>query len=71
VSEEYYSTRYSISYGTISGAFYLSNIKAYVPLSEGFSVEGGVNNLFDRTYTLVEGYPQQGRNYFANLIFRY
>lgn len=70
-SEEYNSQRYSTSYGTVSGAFYLSNVKAHINLAKGFSLEGGVNNLFDRNYTLVEGYPEEGRNYFTNLIFNY
>lgn len=70
-SEEYNSKRYSTSYGTISGAFYLSNVKTHLTLAKGFSLEGGVNNLFDRNYTLVEGYPEEGRNYFTNLIFNY
>ena len=70
-SEEYDAQRYSTSYGTVSGAFYLSNIKAHLNLLKGFAIEGGVNNLFDRNYTLVEGYPEEGRNYFANLIFNY
>jgi iron complex outermembrane receptor protein len=70
-SEEYNSSRYSTSYGTKSGAFYLSNIKAHVKLVKGFAIEGGVNNLFDRNYTLVEGYPEEGRNYFINLSFNY
>jgi iron complex outermembrane receptor protein len=71
VSEEYNSKRYSTSYGTVSGAFYLANVKAHLTLVKGFAVEGGVNNLFDRNYTLVEGFPEAGRNYFANLIFNY
>jgi iron complex outermembrane receptor protein len=70
-SEEYNSDRYSTSYGTVSGAFYLSNVKAHITLVKGFAIEGGVNNLFDRNYTLVEGYPEEGRNYFANLIYNY
>ncbi|EDM38625.1 TonB-dependent outer membrane receptor, putative [Pedobacter sp. BAL39] len=70
-SEEYNSKRYSTSYGTVSGAFYLTNVKANVQLPKGFTVEGGVNNVFDRNYTLVEGYPEMGRNFFANLIFNY
>ncbi len=70
-SEEYDSRRYSTSYGTVSGGFYLTNVKAHVVLPKGFSIEGGVNNLFDRNYTLVEGYPEEGRNYFVNLIYNY
>ncbi|WP_316739026.1 TonB-dependent receptor [Pedobacter aquatilis] len=70
-SEEFNSKRYSTSYGTVSGAFYLTNVKANWKLPKGFSIEGGVNNIFDRNYTLVEGFAEQGRNYFANLIFNY
>ena len=70
-SEEYNSKRYSTSYGTVSGEFALTNVKAHLTLVKGFSIEGGVNNLFDKNYTLVEGFPEAGRNYFANVIFSY
>jgi len=70
-SEEYDSQRYSTSYGAISGAFYLTNVKTHISLPKGFSVEGGVNNLLDRNYTLVEGYPEEGRNFFANIMYNY
>jgi len=71
VSEEYNSKRNSTSYGAVSKAFYLTNAKANLKLPKGFSVEGGINNIFDRNYTLVEGFPEQGRNFIANLIFNY
>ncbi|MEO6150437.1 MAG: TonB-dependent receptor, partial [Mucilaginibacter sp.] len=70
-AEEYNSKRYSTSYGTVSGEFYLTSVKAHFNLIKNFSVEGGANNMFDRNYTLVEGFPQEGRNYFANVIYRY
>ncbi|MBB6131851.1 iron complex outermembrane receptor protein [Mucilaginibacter lappiensis] len=70
-SEEYNSKRYSTSYGTVSGEFALTNVKAHLTLVKGFSIEGGVNNLFDKNYTLVEGFPEAGRNYFANVMFSY
>ncbi|MCD0487794.1 TonB-dependent receptor [Pedobacter sp. MC2016-14] len=53
------------------GAFNLTSIKANLMLPKGFTVEAGANNLFDRNYTLAQGYPEQGRNFFANLIFNY
>jgi len=71
VSEEYNSRRYSTSYGAVARSFYLSNVKAHYTLPKGFAVEGGVNNLFDRNYQLVEGYPEAGRNYFATLSYSY
>jgi iron complex outermembrane receptor protein len=70
-SEEYDSKRFSTSYGAVSGAFYLTNAKVHLNVAKGFDAEGGVNNIFDRNYTLVEGYPEEGRNYFVNLIFNY
>jgi iron complex outermembrane receptor protein len=70
-SEEYNTKRYSTSYGTVSGDFYLSNVKAHLSIVKSIAIEGGVNNLFDRNYTLVEGYPREGRNYFVNLSYSY
>jgi iron complex outermembrane receptor protein len=35
-----------------------------------FSIEAGINNITDKNYSLAEGYPEAGRNYFANLIYR-
>lgn len=31
----------------------------------------GVNNLFDRNYFIVDGYPEAGRNAFINLRYRF
>lgn len=70
-SEEYNSRRYSTSYGTIAGSFYLTNARVQIELIKGFSVDGGVNNIFDRNYQLVEGFPEAGRNYFANLHYTF
>lgn len=70
-SEEYNSKRYSTSYGTVSGGFYLTNIKAQLEITKGVAVDAGVNNLFDRNYSLVEGFPMAGRNYFANLSYHF
>ncbi|WP_228466990.1 TonB-dependent receptor plug domain-containing protein [Adhaeribacter swui] len=68
-SAEYNSSRYSTSYGIKSAGFTLLNLRAQVKVYRGVSVEGGVNNLFDKNYTLVEGFPEAGRNYFVNLVF--
>jgi len=71
VNGEYNSSRYSTSYGTRSGAFSLFNGLVSYRVWRYFSVEGGVNNIFDRNYQLVEGYPEAGRNYFVSLRYRY
>lgn len=67
---EYNSSRYSTTYGTKSGAFMLLNASATMNVWRYFSVEAGINNIADRNYTLVEGYPEAGRNYFVNLVYR-
>jgi iron complex outermembrane receptor protein len=48
----------------------LLNASATVQVWRYFSVEAGINNITDRNYTLVEGYPEAGRNYFINLVYR-
>lgn len=65
---EYNSSRYSTSYGTQAGGFMVAYAKASVRVWRYVSLEGGVNNLFDRNYALAEGFPEPGRNYFVNLL---
>lgn len=67
-SMDYNSARYSTSYGTKAAGFTLFNLKGSVPLYRFISVEGGVNNLFDRNYAIIEGFPEAGRNFFVNLV---
>jgi iron complex outermembrane receptor protein len=70
VNTEYNAKRYSTTYGTATGSFMLLNTAATVHVWKWFSVEGGINNITDKNYSLVEGYPEPGRNYFANLVYR-
>ncbi|CCH55743.1 iron complex outermembrane recepter protein [Fibrisoma limi BUZ 3] len=67
-SLDYNSARYSTSYGIRAAAYTLVNARASVQLIRYVAIEGGVNNLFDRNYALVEGFPEAGRNYFVNLV---
>lgn len=64
---EYDSDRYSTSYGTQAASFLVVNTRASVRLQRYISLEGGVNNIFDRNYALAEGFPEPGRNFFINL----
>ncbi|GAB3806736.1 TonB-dependent receptor [Spirosoma humi] len=64
---EYDSDRFSTSYGTQAASFMVANAKASVRLHRYVSLEGGINNLFDRNYALAEGFPEPGRNFFINL----
>lgn len=70
LNTSYNSQRYSTTYGTTAGSFMLLNTTATAHIWRWFSVEAGINNIADKNYSLVEGYPEPGRNYFANLIYR-
>ena len=66
----YNSERPSISDGLyVAKAFFISSIKASVNVWKIFSLEAGINNLFDANYSYYEGYPEEGRNF--NLAIRY
>jgi iron complex outermembrane receptor protein len=68
LSAEYNSDRYSTSYGTRAKAYTLVNTKASVNIYKFISIEGGINNIFDKNYSLVEGFPEAGRNFFVSLV---
>jgi iron complex outermembrane recepter protein len=42
-----------------------------VPVRNGFSIQAGIKNLFDRNYYYMEGFPEEGRNWFMNLRYRF
>ena len=42
-----------------------------VPLYKTLSVQAGVRNLLDRNYYYVVGYPEPGRNWYANMRYRF
>jgi iron complex outermembrane receptor protein len=44
------------------------NFKASVQVHRLVTLEGGVNNALNKNYALVEGFPEEGRNYFVNLV---
>ena len=64
---QYSSDRYSTSYGTIAKTFWLINSRINFNFAKYFSINAEINNIFDIDYQLVEGYPMQGRNFFANI----
>jgi iron complex outermembrane recepter protein len=70
LNAEHNSGRYSTTYGTRTTDFTLLNTAATIHIWRWFSVEGGINNITDKNYSLAEGYPEPGRNYFANVIYR-
>jgi iron complex outermembrane receptor protein len=42
-----------------------------VPIRAGMSLQAGVRNLFDRYYWYQEGYPEEGRNWYFNIRYRF
>lgn len=70
VTGEYNSKRYSEDDGSrIAEGFTVINSKIGYEFNGGLSAEVGINNLFDRDYSLSEGYPEAGRTYFVNLRY--
>ncbi|WP_293956620.1 MULTISPECIES: TonB-dependent siderophore receptor [unclassified Sphingobacterium] len=67
---EHNSNRYSTSYGTESPGFTLYNASVKLKVWKWFSLEGGVNNIFDKNYTLTEGFYEPGRVFYSNLIYK-
>jgi len=69
---EYNSQRYSSSDGIeVARAFAVANFKAAYEFLKGLTIEGGVSNIFDRDYSLAEGYPEAGRSFFSNLVYKF
>lgn len=66
---EFNSSRYSTSYGTGVPDYTLLNAFASCKVLKYLSIDAGMNNISDRNYSLVEGYPEEGRNFFVTLRF--
>lgn len=68
---EYNSSRYSSSTGTKTDGFWLGNLDAQVALPRGFGLALGLRNVFDENYELNEGYPEEGRSFYASVQYRF
>ncbi len=51
--------------------FTVVDAQASYRIGENIEAQGGINNLFDRNYSLFEGYPEAGRNLFVNIRYRF
>ena len=49
----------------------LGNLVANWTVNDKFDLLVGGRNLFDRNYQLVDGFPEQGRNFYLSLRARY
>lgn len=71
-STEYNAQRFSNTTGTrVASGFMLANLKASFLIHKNMNAEFGVNNVGDKNYAYEEGFPEQGRNYFANINLQY
>ena len=68
-NSEFNSSRFSTSYGARVPDYTLLNFYASGKIAKNFSIDAGINNIFDKNYCLVEGYPEEGRNFFVTLRF--
>lgn len=68
-NSEFNSSRFSTSYGTRVPDYTLLNFYGSAKILKNFSIDAGLNNIFDKNYSLVEGYPEEGRNFFVTLRF--
>lgn len=68
---EYNSSRYATSDGMKVAGFWLCNLDAQVTLPRGFGLNAGVRNVFDENYELGEGYPEEGRSFYASAQYRF
>ena len=48
-----------------------TNAKVTYNVTDQFTVEAGVSNLFDKNYYYEAGYPEAGRVYFSNLKYSF
>lgn len=72
VNTETYGKRYLDSQGTEEAPdFTLVNAKLNVTLYKGLEFNFGVNNLLDRNYYWVAGWPQAGRNFISGLSYNF
>jgi iron complex outermembrane receptor protein len=54
-----------------TGSYALVNLDVEYRVNETFTLSAGGKNLTDENYMLVEGFPEQGRQFFANARARF
>jgi iron complex outermembrane receptor protein len=53
-----------------TGSFVLVNFTAQYAVTDRIDIQVGARNLLDENYSLVAGFPSEGRNFFLNLRIR-
>jgi iron complex outermembrane receptor protein len=54
-----------------TGSYALANIQAEYKINDKTSAAIGATNIFDENYSLTEGFPEAGRQFFANVRARF
>lgn len=54
-----------------TGAYVNAALRIDYAVIDGVALGIGARNLFDETYTLADGFPEQGRSFYASLRARY
>ena len=54
-----------------TGSYVLINLAAGWTFNKHFDAQFGARNIFDRNYQLVDGFPEQGRNFYVSVRGRY
>lgn len=70
-SLDYSSWRYTYTDGTKVGGFATAGLKLVFRLAHGVTASAGLNNAFDKDYQLGDGYPEAGRNWYANIRYSF
>lgn len=69
---EYNSERINASDASrTSPEFIIINTQLLYNFSKYFKIEFGINNIFDKNYTIFEGYPEPGRNFYTSIYFNF
>ncbi len=72
LSGEFLSERINSSDGLrVSPAYAITNAQISYRFVKYFNAEAGINNIFDKNYTIEEGYPEAGRNFYVALNFNF
>ena len=72
VDAEYDSKRFSSTDGVqVADGYVVANTKVGYDIGNGFWVDAGVKNIFDKNYEIQEGYPEAGRTFFTNLRYTF
>lgn len=54
-----------------TSSFTVADLKVTYAMKNGVEISGSVNNIFDENYSYRFGYPEEGRNFYASLRYKF